>query len=82
MSKWEAIGATHMAAPHLELSSNAAVKVAVESGAAPTVLSMLAVADSVRNADSSRRRQISTSPVRSGRFGLAAGVSADQPHTS
>jgi molybdate transport repressor ModE-like protein len=43
------IGADHMATPLLELPSNAAVKVAVESGAAPAVLSALAVADAVHD---------------------------------
>ncbi|NDL56142.1 LysR family transcriptional regulator [Phytoactinopolyspora mesophila] len=38
-----------MAAPLLELSSNAAVKVAVETGQAPAVLSNLAVAGEVRD---------------------------------
>ncbi|AYY13594.1 LysR family transcriptional regulator [Actinobacteria bacterium YIM 96077] len=42
-------GAHRMAAPLLELSSNAAVKVAVEAGTAPAVLSDLAVAGEVRD---------------------------------
>jgi DNA-binding transcriptional LysR family regulator len=43
------LGPDRMAEPLLELSSNAAVKVAVESGIAPAVLSVLAVAADVRD---------------------------------
>lgn len=43
----DVIGRDRMATPLLELPSNAAVKVAVESGAGPAVLSALAVADAV-----------------------------------
>lgn len=43
------LGPDRMAEPLLELSSNAAVKVAVESGIAPAVLSILAVAADVRD---------------------------------
>jgi DNA-binding transcriptional LysR family regulator len=43
----DVIGPARMVEPLLELPSNAAVKVAVESGAAPAVLSALAVADAV-----------------------------------
>jgi DNA-binding transcriptional LysR family regulator len=43
------LGRDRMAEPLLELSSNAAVKVAVESGVAPAVLSILAVAADVRD---------------------------------